>query len=160
MTTNTNKLAEAIGIISSVLADEIALTQHFVEVDDDETVSSDEYDGLKELITDAFPDFITEIDSMKEDIGLVADVEDEAADGYNWATDTLDGDEDNDNDDDQDNDDETEPTDEKKMDVLISASAELQETNEQLTETLRTLHAGLADLEENLTNLQDEVFGL
>tara|TARA_R100001244_G_scaffold75979_1_gene60422 strand:+ start:116 stop:577 length:462 start_codon:yes stop_codon:yes gene_type:complete len=152
MTTNTTKLAEAIGIISSVLADEVAQTKHFVEVDDDETVSSDEYEELKELITDAFPDFITEVDSIKEDIDLVTDVED-TDDDDDW-----DDDDDDEQDGDDDND-ESEPTDEEKMDMLIIGGAELQEANDQLTETLRTVHASLADLEESLTNLQDEVYG-
>ena len=153
MTTNTTKLAEAIGIISSVLADEVAQTKHFVEVDDDETVSSEEYEELKELITDAFPDFITEVDSMKEDIDLVADVEDTDEDDDDW-------DDDDDDDESEDDDaDEAEPTDEEKMDMLVIAGAELQEANDQLTETLRTVHASLAELEDSLTNLQDEVFG-
>lgn len=153
MTTNTTKLAEAIGIISSVLADEVAQTKHFVEVDDDETVSSDEYEELKELITDAFPDFITEVDSIKEDIDLVTDVED-TDDDDDW-----DDDDDDDEQDGDDDNDESEPTDEEKMDMLIIGGAELQEANDQLTETLRTVHASLADLEESLTNLQDEVYG-
>lgn len=160
MTTNTTKLAEAIGIISSVLADEIAQTKHFVEVDDDETVSSDDYEELKELITDAFPDFITEVDSIKEDIDLVVDIEDPDEDD-DW---------DDDDDDDEDEDDEsenananandkTEPSAEEKMDVLVTVAAKLEEDNEQLTETLRTVYASLGELEDGLTNLQDEVFG-
>lgn len=158
MTTNTTKLAEAIGIISSVLADEIAQTKHFVEVDDDETVSSDDYEELKELITDAFPDFITEVDSIKEDIDLVVDIEDPDEDD-GW---------DDDDDDDEDEDDEsenanandkTEPSAEEKMDVLVTVAAKLEEDNEQLTETLRTVYASLGELEDGLTNLQDEVFG-
>ncbi len=155
MTTNTTKLAEAIGIISSVLADEVAQTKHFVEVDDDETVSSDEYEELKELITDAFPDFITEVDSIKEDIDLVVDVEDTDDD------DEVDWDDDDDDDDDESeyDDDETEPTEEEKMDMLVTAGAELEEANEQLAETLRTVYASLGALEDSLTNLQDEVFG-
>ena len=153
MTTNTTKLAEAIGIISSVLADEVAQTKHFVEVDDDETVSSDEYEELKELITDAFPDFITEVDSIKEDIDLVVDIEDPDED------DDWDDDDDEDDDESEDDDDETEPSAEEKMDMLVTAGAELEEANEQLTETLRTVYASLGELEDGLTNLQDEVFG-
>ena len=153
MTTNTTKLAEAIGIISSVLADEVAQTKHFVEVDDDETVSSDEYEELKELITDAFPDFITELDSIKEDIDLVVDIEDPDED------DDWDDDDDEDDDESEDDDDETEPSADEKMDMLVTAGAELEEANEQLTETLRTVYASLGELEDGLTNLQDEVFG-
>jgi len=156
MTTNTTKLAEAIGIISSVLADEIAQTKHFVEVDDDETVSSDDYEELKELITDAFPDFITEVDSIKEDIDLVVDIEDPDED------DDWDDDDDEDEDDESENandNDKTEPSAEEKMDVLVTVAAKLEEDNEQLTETLRTVYASLGELEDGLTNLQDEVFG-
>ena len=62
MTTNTTRLAEAIGIISSVLSDEIAQSNHFVDLEDDEedTVAVSDYNDLKEIITDAFPDIMTD----------------------------------------------------------------------------------------------------
>lgn len=68
MTTNMTKLAEAIGIISSVLSDEVAQSQHFVDVDDDDTVDVDEYNELKEIITDGIPDVLTDIETIKAEI--------------------------------------------------------------------------------------------
>ena len=54
MTTNTTRLAEAIGIISSVLSDEIAQSNHFVDLEDDDedTVAVSDYDDLKEITSD------------------------------------------------------------------------------------------------------------
>ena len=81
MTTNTTKIAEAIGILSSVLSDEVASTKHFVEketeeVDLDEFVTADEYEELKEAVTDPLPVILTDLDTMKANIGLVVDVSD------------------------------------------------------------------------------------
>ena len=64
-----------------------------------------------------------------------------------------------DDDESEEDDDETQPTEEEKMDMLVTAGAELEEANEQLAETLRTVYASLGALEDSLTNLQDEVFG-
>ena len=47
MTTNTTKLAEAIGIISNVMTSEINQMNH--SVGNEETVPADDYDDLKEL---------------------------------------------------------------------------------------------------------------
>ena len=47
MTTNTTKLAEAIGIISNVMSNEIAQMNH--SVGNEETVPADDYVDLKEL---------------------------------------------------------------------------------------------------------------
>jgi len=47
MTTNTTKLAEAIGIISNVMSNEIAQMNH--SVGNEETVPADDYDDLKDL---------------------------------------------------------------------------------------------------------------
>ena len=47
MTTNTTKLAEAIGIISNVMTSEINQMNH--SVSNEETVPADDYDDLKDL---------------------------------------------------------------------------------------------------------------
>ena len=81
MTTNTTKIAEAIGILSCVLSAEVASTKHFVEeeteeVDLDEFVTVDEYEELKEAATDPIPVILTDLDTMKANIGVVVDVSD------------------------------------------------------------------------------------
>ena len=155
MTTNTTKIAEAIGILSSVLSDEVASTKHFVEeeeteeVDLDEFVTVDEYEELKEAVTDTLPDALTEIESMKEDINLVIDIDNDQDDDWD------DDDDDDEKTDEDDN--KTEPSAEEKLAMLEQAGVELQQSNDQLTETLQSIHAGLVDLEGNLTLLQDDV---
>jgi len=55
MTTNTTKLAEAIGLLSTVLSSEIAQTNNPFETDDVEAVALDDYNDLKD-IADTFND--------------------------------------------------------------------------------------------------------
>ena len=159
MTTNTNKLAEAIGIISSVLADEIALTQHFVEVEDDEeeTVPSSIYEELKELITDGLPDIMTDIENIKTEAETAVELDGPGEDDeYIWDTNDDEGEEDNDGDE-KDGDNETEPTDKEKMDVLVISGTELQETNERLLAALESTSEQLSELATAMENLQGEV---
>lgn len=157
MTTNTTKLAEAIGIISSVLADEVAQTKHFVEVEDDEedTIPASEYNELKELITDGFPDIITDIETLKTEVETAVELDgpvDDDDDDDDW-----DDDDDDDGDAEAKADDETEPTEEEKMALLVVAGAELQEANERLLATLDTVTDQLVDLATAVESLQDEV---
>ena len=142
MTTNTTKLAEAIGIISSVLADEVAQTKHFVEVEDDEeaTVTASEYNELTELITDGFPDIMTDIETLKTEVETAVDLDSPV--------------DDDDNDDDWDDDvddagDDAEPSDEK--------NAELEGSKDRLLATLDTVADQLNDLATAVESLQDEV---
>jgi len=159
MTTNTTKLAEAIGIISSVLADEVAQTKHFVEVDDDEeeTVPVSEYDELKEIISDGIPDLMTELEEIKNEVEAAIELDGpDDDDEDSWDADDDDEDDESDNED-NDDEDESEPTDEEKMDMLVVAGAELQEANERLLATLDEVGDNLQDLANNLENLQIEI---
>ena len=148
MTTNTTKLAEAIGIISSVLADEVAQTKHFVEVEDDEeaTIPASEYNELKELITDGFPDIITDIETLKTEVETAVELDGPADDDDDW-----------DDDDDDDAGDDAEPSDEKKIEALMSAGEMLKGSKERLLATLDTVADQLNDLATAVESLQDEV---
>jgi len=69
MTTNTTKLAEAIGLLSTVLSSEIAQTNHpFDTEDNDETVALDDYNDLKD-IADVFNDEVSSaLDGIRGEI--------------------------------------------------------------------------------------------
>jgi hypothetical protein len=70
MTTNTTKLAEAIGLLSTVLSSEIAQINNPFEVtlDDVETVALDDYNDLKD-IADAFNEEVSNsLDSIRGEI--------------------------------------------------------------------------------------------
>ena len=156
MTTNTTRLAEAIGIISSVLSDEIAQSKHFVNVEDDEedTIAVSEYDDLKEIITDGIPDIMTDIENIKTEIEAASELDgtgDDDDDEVDW------DDDDDDDDETEEDDDETEPTEEEKMDMLVTAGEELEEANERLSAALDSASEQLGYLATAVETLQDEV---
>ena len=164
MTTNTTKIAEAIGILSSVLSDEVASTKHFVEketeeVDLDEFVTADEYEELKEAVTDTLPVILTDIDTMKANIGVVVDVSDGEC---TWMDEGWDDDEVDENEGEEASEGveeapAPEPTDAEKVGTLTEENTTLKEEKEILTETLKTLYENLEEVETALTDLQDDV---
>ena len=159
-TTNTTKLAEAIGIISSVLADEVAQSKHFLNVEDDEedTVAVSEYDDLKEIITDGLPDIMTDIENIKTEIEAASELDGTGDDDDDDEVDWDDDDDDDDDDDEsEEDDDETQPTEEEKMDMLVTAGEELQEANERLSAALDSASEQLGYLATAVETLQDEV---
>ena len=166
MTTNTTKIAEAIGILSSVLSDEVASTKHFVEketeeVDLDEFVTADEYEELKEAVTDPLPVILTDLDTMKANIGLVVDVSDGEC---TWMDEGGDDDEVDENEGEEASEGAEEapapePTDAEKIEALTEENKTLKEEKEILTETFKSLYEALEEVETALTDLQDDVEG-
>ena len=166
MTTNTTKIAEAIGILSSVLSDEVASTKHFVEeeteeVDLDEFVTVDEYEELKEAATDTIPVILTDLDTMKANIGLVVDVSDGDC---TWMDEGWDDDEVDENEGEEASEGveeapAPEPTDAEKVEALTEENKTLKEEKVILTETFKSLYEALEEVETALTDLQDDVEG-
>ena len=165
MTTKTTKIAEAIGILSSVLSDEVAATKHFVEDDEteeldlDEFVTVDEYEELKEAATDPIPVILTDLDTMKANIGLVVDVSDGDCTWIDdeWGADEVDESEGEDASEGVEEAPAPEPTDAEKVGTLTEENTTLKEEKEILTETLKTLYENLEEVETALTDLQDDV---
>ena len=167
MTTKTTKIAEAIGILSSVLSDEVAATKHFVEDDEteeldlDEFVTVDEYEELKEAVTDPLPVILTDLDTMKANIGLVVDVSDGEC---TWMDEGWDDDEVDENEGEEASEDTEKtptpvPTDAEKVEALTEENKTLKEEKEILTETFKSLYEALEEVETALTDLQDDVEG-
>ena len=165
MTTKTTKIAEAIGILSSVLSDEVAATKHFVEDDEteeldlDEFVTVDEYEELKEAATDPIPVILTDLDTMKANIGLVVDVSDGDCTWMDegWDDDEVDESEGEEASEGVEEAPAPEPTDAEKVGTLTEENTTLKEEKEILTETLKTLYENLEEVETALTDLQDDV---
>ena len=172
MTTNTTKIAEAIGILSSVLSAEVASTKYFVEEEDeteeldlDEFVTTDEYEELKEAATDAIPAILSTLDDMKANIGLVVDVSD---DDCTWMDEGWDDDEVDENEEEEASEEASEgaeevpapePTDAEKIEALTEENKTLKEEKVILTETFKSLYEALEEVETALTDLQDDVEG-
>ena len=166
MTTNTTKIAEAIGILSSVLSDEVASTKHFVEketeeVDLDEFITADEYEELKEAVTDPLPVILTDLDTMKANIGLVVDVSDGECTWMDegWDDDEVDENEGEEASEGAEEAPAPEPTDAEKVEALTEENKTLKEEKVILTETFKTLYETLEEVETALTDLQDDVEG-
>ena len=168
MTTNTTKIAEAIGILSSVLSAEVASTKYFVEEEDeteeldlDEFVTTDEYEELKEATTDAIPAILSTLDDMKANIGLVVDVSDGDC---TWMDEEWDDDEVDENEGEEASEGAEEapapePTDAEKVGNLTEENTTLKEEKEILTETFKSLYETLEEVETALKDLQDDVEG-
>ena len=155
-TTKTTKIAEAISLLSDVLSTEVAEANHFLE-DEEETVSLDDYEEVKDAATSFVSDQLDVLETVKHEI------EDEIGTSEwpntGWE---IDDDEDDDDDDDvgngtvvvdDDSDDNNEeepeappePTDEEKINSLTTANEELQDKiaeleaeKEGLTQVLRS----------------------
>ena len=153
-TTKTTKIANAISLLSDVLSDEVAEENHFLE-DEDDSVSLDDFDEVKDSAASFVTDQIDGLESIKHEI------EDEIGTGQIDAWDFED-DEDDDYDEDEEDDvgngtvivdgdsedgnaDEAEdagPTDAEKLETLIAASEELENQKAELEaekECLRTV---------------------
>jgi len=137
-TTKTTQLADAISILSSVLSTEVAEGNHFLD-DDDDAVSAEDHEELKEAATDFISTQLVDLESVQSDLqGLVTDItpseslwddgeEDDEDDDDDDESDTDSGEEESD-----DDDDESEPTDGEKLDALIAAGEELEDKIELL----------------------------
>ena len=151
-TTQTTKIAEAISLLSDVLSTEVAVSNHFLEDDEEETVSTDDYNQVMDSAVEFATAQLQVLETLKHEI------EDEVG-SDDWTVDGWDVDDDDDDDDDVGNgtvvvegdseestEEETpEPTDEEKVAALTTANeeladqiAELEAEKEGLTQTLKS----------------------
>jgi uncharacterized membrane protein (UPF0182 family) len=151
-TTKTTKIVEAISLLSDVLSTEVAEASHFLE-DEDDTVSSDDYEELKEAATSFVTDQVDVLETVKyeieDEIGPTPwpdagwEIEDDDDDDVGNGTVIVEGDSDESSKEEAET--PAEPTDEEKVSVLTTANeeltdqiAELEAEKEGLTQTLRS----------------------
>ena len=152
-TTQTTKIAEAISLLSDVLSTEVAVSNHFLEDDEEETVSTDDYNQVMDSAVEFATAQLQVLETLKHEI------EDEVG-SDDWTVDGWDVDDDDDDDEDdvgngtvvvegdseESAEEETpEPTDEEKITALTTANeeladqiAELEAEKEGLTQTLKS----------------------
>ena len=151
-TTQTTKIAEAISLLSDVLSTEIAVDNHFLEEEEEETVSTDEYNQVLDSAVEFATAQLQVLETLKHEIEDEVGTDDWTVDG---------GDVDDDDEDDVGNgtvvvesegeseesaEEETpEPTDEEKIATLTTANeeladqiAELEAEKDVLTQTLKS----------------------
>ena len=148
-TTQTTKIAEAISLLSDVLSTEVAVSNHFLEDDEEETVSTDDYNQVMDSAVEFATAQLQVLETLKHEI------EDEVG-SDDWTVDGWDVDDDDDDvgngtvvvegDSEESTEEETpEPTDEEKVAALTTANeeladqiAELEAEKEGLTQTLKS----------------------
>ena len=152
-TTQTTKIAEAISLLSDVLSTEVAVSNHFLEDDEEETVSTDDYNQVMDSAVEFATAQLQVLETLKHEI------EDEVG-SDDWTVDGWDVDDYDDEDDvgngtvvvegegesvESTEEESPEPTDEEKITALTTANeeladqiAELEAEKEGLTQTLKS----------------------
>lgn len=157
-TTQTTKIAEAISLLSDVLSTEVAVSNHFLEDDEEETVSTDDYNQVLDSAVEYATAQLDVLELLKHEI------EDEIGTD-DWADTRWDIDDDDEEDEDdvgngtvvvegeseEDTEEETtEPTDEEKIAALTTA-------NEELADQIAELEAEKEGLKQTLRSARDSV---
>ena len=144
-TTTTSKIAEAISILSDALTIEVAHREAPV-FEDDVPVPAQTHEELKTLVEDFSVENLAGLEEVQNDLQTAVGNEDEVYDDEPWAWNTADDDSDSDDEDDEetdtddsDDDDEAQPTDEEKVEMLITAGDELQEQIDEHENTIKDL---------------------
>jgi hypothetical protein len=157
MTTNTTKLAEAIGLLSTVLSSEIAQINHPFDDDDEEIVALDDYNELKE-IADAFNDEVSNaLDGIRGEISNCLEWESDdpltqAFDEKMW------DDEEETTTDDEEAVGTSSPTDEAEIiEKAESRIAELEASNEKLKSVLESVAESVNDLYVQNETFEEEL---
>ena len=170
MTTNTTKLAEAIGLLSTVLSSEIAQTNNPFEVeDDDEMVAVETYDELKGAADDFNEEVNNDLEIIRGEISTCLEWESDDPLTSEWPEKMWDDDTDTDTDTEGDEEvtseestaEENTGDDAKIIEQAIEEAqtriAELESSNEKMKAVLENVAEGVNDLIELSNNFNSEV---
>jgi len=146
-TTQTTKIAEAISLLSDVLSTEIAVSNHFLE-EEEETVSADDYNQVIDSAAEFATAQLEVLETLKHEIEAEVGTSEWPNTGWEIEDDEDDDDVGNDTID-ESNEEEAEapaePTDEEKIITLTAANekladqiGELEAEKHGLTQTLKT----------------------
>jgi len=147
-TTQTTKIAEAISLLSDVLSTEIAVSNHFLEEEEEETVSTDDYNQVIDSAAEFATAQLEVLETLKHEIEAEVGTSEWPNTGWEIEDDEDDDDVGNDTID-ESNEEEAEapaePTDEEKIITLTAANekladqiGELEAEKHGLTQTLKT----------------------
>ena len=147
-TTQTTKIAEAISLLSDVLSTEIAVSNHFLEEEEEETVSTDDYNQVIDSAAEFATAQLEVLETLKHEIEAEVGTSEWPNTGWEIEDDEDDDDVGNDTID-ESNEEEAEapaePTDEEKIIALTAANekladqiGELEAEKHGLTQTLKT----------------------
>jgi len=151
-TTQTTKIAEAISLLSDVLSTEIAVSNHFLE-EEEETVSADDYNQVIDSAAEFATAQLEVLETLKHEIEAEVGTSEWPNTGWEIEDDEDDDDVGNDTID-ESNEEEAEapaePTDEEKITALTAA-------NEKLADQIGELEAEKHGLTQTLKNSLESV---
>ena len=165
-TTQTTKIAEAISLLSDVLSTEVAVSNHFLEEEEEETVSMDDYNQVIDSAAEFATVQLEVLETLKHEIEAEVGTSEWPNTGWEIEDDEDDDDEDNgtavvDDDTDESNEEEAEapaePTDEEKINALTTANEKLTDQIGELEAEKHGLTQTLKDALENVDELIDAV---
>ena len=163
-TSTTTKVAQAISLMSDVLSAEVAVAQHILDAEENDRIEcADDHEELKNLAND----FATENQEGLEEVqsDLQTEVGNDDDDNPYFSFDDDDDDDEDDENDDEDNDsdssdsddnddaDKAEPTDEEKIEALLTAAAELEDKIAEHEQTITDLKNTMETALDNINTL-------
>ena len=132
-TSTTTKVAQAISLMSDVLSDEVAVSQHLLYAEENDRIEcADEHEELKNLANDFAGENYDGLEEVQSDLQTEVGSDDVDLDPYwrfdnDYADKAEPTDDENEVSDSDDNADKAEPTDEEKIEALILTSSELED---------------------------------
>ena len=158
-TSTTTKVAQAISLMSDVLSDEVAVAQHLLYAEENDRIEcADEHEELKNLANDFAGENYDGLEEVQSDLQTEVGSDDVIIDPY-WGFDNDDDDDDADDEkEDSDSDDtadadKAEPTDEEKIEALISTNSELEDKIAEHEQTIQDLKNTMETALDNINTL-------
>ena len=159
-TTQTTKIAEAISLLSDVLSTEVAVSNHFLEEEEEETVSMDDYNQVIDSAAEFATVQLEVLETLKHEIEAEVGTSEWPNTGWEIEDDEDDDDVGNDTID-ESNEEEAEapaePTDEEKINALTAANEKLTDQIGELEAEKHGLTQTLKDALESVDELIDAV---
>jgi len=157
-TSTTTKVAQAISLMSDVLSDEVAVAQHILYAEENDRIEcADEHEELKNLANDFAGENYEGLEEVQSDLQTEVGSDDVNVDPY-WGFDDDDDDDADDEKEDSDSDDnddadKAEPTDEEKIEALISTNSELEDKIAEHEQTIQDLKNTMETALDNINTL-------
>ena len=156
-TSTTTKVAQAISLMSDVLSTEVAVSQHILDEEENDRIEcADEYEELKNLANDFAGENYDGLEEVQSDLQTEVGSHDVDVNPY-WGFDDDDDDDDDEKEDSDSDDtadaDKAEPTDEEKIEALISTNSELDDKIAEHEQTIQDLKNTIETALDNINTL-------
>ena len=139
-TTTTTKVAQAISLMSDVLSAEVEVSQHILDAEENDRIEcADDHEELKNLADDFAGENYDRLEEVQNELQIEVGSDDVDLDPY-WRFDNDDADK-------------AEPTDEEKIEALISTNSELEDKIAEHEQTIQDLKNTMETALDNINTL-------